>query len=126
RARRRTPSSRTRPAIRSPKQAAQPRWSGVPAGSSSGMYPAVEINLHLEHVSPAQPSSRTASGYAFRSSVAGTNLLPHRRRLVHVGLGVVTPGGKCSRTEVRLGRLWVVTVSASCRARGLEGSDLSS
>jgi hypothetical protein len=50
--------------------------------SSFGLYHALEINLHVDHVSSAQPSSPAAFGYAFRTSVGGTNLLPawHDRR----------------------------------------------
>jgi hypothetical protein len=65
------------------------RWAGqrisaaARTGSSCGLYPAVEITLHLGHVRAAQPGSRAASGYAFRRLHWGTNLLPGR----HHGLG---------------------------------------
>jgi hypothetical protein len=40
------------------------------------MYPAIEINLRLDHVCAAHASSLAASGYAFGTSTGGTNLLP--------------------------------------------------
>ena len=51
----------------SPISAGQRLWLATPQGSSFGLYPAVEINLHLDRVCPAQPSSRAAFEYALRS-----------------------------------------------------------
>jgi hypothetical protein len=45
-------------------------------GSSFGLDPAVEINLHLDHVCPAHTSSRAASEYAFRSLQRGYEPAP--------------------------------------------------
>jgi hypothetical protein len=39
---------------RLPKLAGQPLWPGVPAGSRFVMYPAIEIDLHLDRVCAAQ------------------------------------------------------------------------
>jgi hypothetical protein len=58
------------------KWAGQQLWPDVRVGSRFGMYPSLEINLHLDYVCPAQPSSDAALGYAFRRLNRATNLLP--------------------------------------------------
>jgi hypothetical protein len=40
------------------------------------MYPAIEINLHLDGVCAAQGQGSAAPEAAFRASTYGTNLLP--------------------------------------------------
>jgi hypothetical protein len=40
------------------------------------MYPAIEINLHLDRICAAQRQSLIALEAAFRASTYGTNLLP--------------------------------------------------
>jgi hypothetical protein len=50
-------------------------------GSSSGMYPAIEIDLHLDRIRAAQRQCPAAPEAAFRALTYGTNLLPHRHIL---------------------------------------------
>jgi hypothetical protein len=64
-----------------PISSAQPLWLDVPLGSSFGLYPAIEITLHLDHVYAAQRRSPATVKVAFRALKYGTNLLPLRRLL---------------------------------------------
>jgi hypothetical protein len=72
----------------------QPLWPGVPAGSSSGMYPATEIHLHLGHVGAAHRQVLATFGYAFRPLHPGTNLLPRRNEST---VAVDRPGRRMKR-----------------------------
>jgi hypothetical protein len=49
---------------------------GVPKGSSFGMYPAMEIALHLNRAHAVQDAVEPACGGAFRNFDGGTNLRP--------------------------------------------------
>jgi hypothetical protein len=53
------------------------------------MYPAIEIDLHLDRICAAQPPSAAAPYGAFRASTYGANLLPHRRILAMAGRAAV-------------------------------------
>jgi len=81
-----------------------------PCGEQFGLYPAIEINLHLNHICPAQQRRRDACRYAFGRLGGGTNLLPcdegrpakHHRGGVREGLCALsaltaTPGGSIHR-----------------------------
>ena len=58
------------------QRADQPLWPGVPVGSSLGMYPAIEITLHLDDVREAQRWSPPALEAASPDLQRGANLLP--------------------------------------------------
>jgi len=45
------------------------------------LYPAIEIDLHLDRICAGQRQSPAALEAAFRASTYGTNLLPHRHIL---------------------------------------------
>jgi hypothetical protein len=57
------------------------------------MYPAIEIDLHLQFVFAAQRQNPAAPEAAFRATTYATNLLPLRRILAkRTGGGVVIAG----------------------------------
>jgi hypothetical protein len=45
------------------------------------MYPAIEINLHLDRICAAQRKCSGSHEATFQASTYGTNLLPHRHIL---------------------------------------------
>ena len=61
---------------RMPRLAGQPLWLVAPVGSRFGVYPAVEIDLHIDCICAAQRRSPAALGGASRAPTCGTNLLP--------------------------------------------------
>ena len=60
------------------------------------MYPALEINLRLHHVYPAQPSSRSASGYAVRSLLRRLEPVPRAPGRDAIGARIQRPQRRCT------------------------------
>ena len=71
-------------------------------GSSFGMYPAIEIDLHLDRICAAQRQSSVTPEAAFRASTYGTNLLPLQR--------VLAKAGRNALRHTDLGMRWIGAV----------------